>query len=143
MILFSKCVFPKKINNQFGRLPFFQRKSVNFPWTGNKNTHFTDENQRNKNRKGQPSLTIINFSSRIMNHSTTTTTGSDRFVLPPSVVICSLSPVVDMSVHGDHDGRCSEATSWTVGCACTGGTNSSRCKWPWQQPFITVVMLGP
>ena len=30
-----------------------------------------------------------------------------------------------------------------VGCACTGGTSSLRCRWPWQQPFITAVMLGP
>ena len=27
--------------------------------------------------------------------------------------------------------------------ACTGGTSSLRCRWPWQQPFITVVMSGP
>ena len=26
---------------------------------------------------------------------------------------------------------------------CTGGMSSSRCKWPWQQPFITAVMLRP
>ena len=25
---------------------------------------------------------------------------------------------------------------------CTGGTSSSRCRWPWQQPFITAVMLA-
>ena len=31
----------------------------------------------------------------------------------------------------------------TVGCACTRGTSSLRCRWPWQQPFITAVMLGP
>ena len=31
----------------------------------------------------------------------------------------------------------------TVGCACTGGTSSLRCRWPWQQPFMTAVMLGP
>ena len=31
----------------------------------------------------------------------------------------------------------------TVGCACTGGTSSLRCRWPWQQPFITAVMWGP
>ena len=31
----------------------------------------------------------------------------------------------------------------TVGCACTGGTSSLRCKWPWQQPYITVLMLDP
>ena len=30
----------------------------------------------------------------------------------------------------------------TVGCACTGGTSSLRCRWPWEQPFITAVMLG-
>ena len=30
----------------------------------------------------------------------------------------------------------------TVGCACTGGTSSLRCRWPWQQPFITAVMLA-
>ena len=30
----------------------------------------------------------------------------------------------------------------TVGCACTGGTSSLRCRWPWQQPFITALMLG-
>ena len=28
----------------------------------------------------------------------------------------------------------------TVGCA---STSSLRCRWPWQQPFITAVMLGP
>ena len=31
----------------------------------------------------------------------------------------------------------------TVGCACSGRTSSLRCRWPWQQPFITAVMLGP
>ena len=31
----------------------------------------------------------------------------------------------------------------TVGCACTGGTSSLRCRWPWQQPFITAVIVGP
>ena len=45
----SECVsFPRKINNQFWGGIVFPKKSGNFHWTWNKNTHFTDENQRNK-----------------------------------------------------------------------------------------------
>ena len=31
----------------------------------------------------------------------------------------------------------------TVGCACTGGTSSLRCRWPWQQPLHHCRDVGP
>ena len=46
----SECVsFPRKINNPFWEVSVFQKKSDNFHWTWNKNTHFFNENQQ-KNR---------------------------------------------------------------------------------------------
>ena len=48
---FSECVsFPREINNPFWVVIVFPKKSDNFHWTWNKNTHFTDENERKKNR---------------------------------------------------------------------------------------------
>ena len=48
---FSECVsFQRKINNPFWVVIVFPKKSDNFHWTSNKNTHFTDENERKKNR---------------------------------------------------------------------------------------------
>ena len=74
--------------------------------------------------------------------SETTTTGSDRCAFPSFV-----KPVVRAQWWTC---RCMAITAVgqrsgvvTVGCACTGGTSSSRCRWPLQQPFITAVMLGP
>ena len=47
----SECVsFHRKINNPFWGVIVFLRKSDNFHLTWNKNTHFTDENQRKKIR---------------------------------------------------------------------------------------------
>ena len=47
----SECVsFPWKINNPFWGVIVFPKKSDNFHWTCNKNTHFSDENERKKNR---------------------------------------------------------------------------------------------
>ena len=47
----SVCVsFPRKINNPFWEVIVFPKKSDNFHWKWNKNTHFTNENQRKKNR---------------------------------------------------------------------------------------------
>ena len=46
----------------------------------------------------------------------------------------SLHATTNMVQRGD-------AVSVVFGCTC--GASSSRCKWPWQQPFITAVMLGP
>ena len=46
----SECVsFPMKINNPFCEVTVFPKKSGNVHWTWNKNTHFTNENQRKKN----------------------------------------------------------------------------------------------
>ena len=50
-------------------------------------------------------------------------------------------------VSSAHNCECSRAPEQrgdaaSAVCGCTGGTNSSRCGWPWQQPFITAVMLG-
>ena len=47
----SECVsFPRKINNPFWSVTVFPKKSDNFHWTWNKNTHFPDENNETKNR---------------------------------------------------------------------------------------------
>ena len=52
-----------------------------------------------------------------------------------------VKPMVDMSLRGDHDGGArGGAVSAVFGC--TGGMSSSRCGWPLQQPFITVMMSG-
>ena len=41
MIFVSECVsFPRKINNPFWGVIVFPKKSDNFHWTRNKNTHF-------------------------------------------------------------------------------------------------------
>ena len=68
----SGCLFPKE-NQQpiLGSPFFFPKKTVNFHWTSNKNTHFADENQRNKNSLRSASSSIFFF--KIINHSTTTT----------------------------------------------------------------------
>ena len=51
----SECVsFQRKINNPFWGVIVFPKKSDNFHWTWNKNTHFSDENERKKFAKGQP-----------------------------------------------------------------------------------------
>ena len=51
----SECVsFQRKINNPFWGVIVFPKKSDNFHWTWNKNTHFTDENQRKKIAKVSP-----------------------------------------------------------------------------------------
>ena len=50
--------FPMKINNQFWGHRF-PKKSGNFHWAWNKNTHFTDENQRKKSLRSVPSSIII------------------------------------------------------------------------------------
>ena len=78
---------------------------------------------------------------------TNTHTGSDRLrqvcVTVFSHVNCSLSPVFNMSLHGDHEG----------GAAKRRRDRRLRIHWrheqltpangPGQQPFIAVVMLGP
>ena len=47
--------------------------------------------------------------------------------------------MIDISLHGDHE----HGAAWRRRQRrLTGGTSSSRCGWPWQQPFITAVMLG-
>ena len=57
----SECVsFPMKINNPFWRVIVFPKKSDNFHSTWNKNTHFTDENERKKSLRSAH-LTIIIF----------------------------------------------------------------------------------
>ena len=62
----SECVsFPRKINNPFWVVIVFPKKSDNFHWTWNKNTHFSDENQRKKTLRSAH-LTIINYSIRIV-----------------------------------------------------------------------------
>ena len=67
----SECVsFQRKINNPFWGVSVFPTKSDNFHWTCNKNTHFTDENQR-KTSLRSADLTII-FLLEYYNHSTTT-----------------------------------------------------------------------
>ena len=40
------CLFPEENQQPVLRGHVFPKKSDNFYWTGNKNTHFTDENQR-------------------------------------------------------------------------------------------------
>ena len=70
----SECVsFPRKINNPFWVVIVFPKKSDNFHWTWNKNTHFTDENQRKIKSLRSAHLTIIILLEKY-NHSTTTTT---------------------------------------------------------------------
>ena len=56
----SECVsFPRKMNNPFWGVIVFPKKIDNFHWTWNKNTHFTDENERNKKSLRSAHLTII------------------------------------------------------------------------------------
>ena len=51
--------FSRKIKNPFGGLSVFQRKSGNFHWTWNKNTHFTNESQRKQSQRSAPPSIII------------------------------------------------------------------------------------
>ena len=68
----SECVsFQRKINNPFWGVIVFPKKSDNCHFTWNKNTHFTDENQRKKFAKVSPSNN--NYSPGKTNHPTTTT----------------------------------------------------------------------
>ena len=61
----SECVsFLRKINNLFCGLTVFPKKSGNFHWTWNKNTHFSDENPRKKIAQVSPSNN--NHSFRIL-----------------------------------------------------------------------------
>ena len=56
----SECVsFQRKINNPFWGVIVFPKKSDNFHWTRNKNTHFTDENERKTKSLRSAHLTII------------------------------------------------------------------------------------
>ena len=64
-ILFRNVSLPRwKWTARFGVSPFFRRKSDNFHRTWNKNTHFTDENQRNK--IAEVSTSNYNYSIRII-----------------------------------------------------------------------------
>ena len=55
----SQCVsFQRKINNPLWGVIVFPKKSGNFHWTWNKNTHFTDENEQKKSLRSAH-LTII------------------------------------------------------------------------------------
>ena len=61
----SECVsFLSKNNKPFWEVIVFQKKSDNFHWTWNKNTHFTDENERKEIAKVSPSKN--NYSFRII-----------------------------------------------------------------------------
>ena len=58
----SECVsFTRKINNPFWEVSVFPKKSDHFHWTWNKNTHFTDENQRKKFAEVSPSNNDYSF----------------------------------------------------------------------------------
>ena len=72
----SLCLFPEEKQQNILGFVVFPRKSDNRYWTWNKNTHFTDENQRHNFAKVGPSHN--NYSSRIVNRSTTTTTATVR-----------------------------------------------------------------
>ena len=48
-----------KSTTSFGGSPFFRRKVSFFHWTWNKNTHFTDENQRKNSLRSADLTTII------------------------------------------------------------------------------------
>ena len=58
------CLFPQENQQPVLGLTVFPKKSDNFHWTWNKNTHFTDENQRKKIAKVSPSNN--NYSFRII-----------------------------------------------------------------------------
>ena len=65
MILFRNVSLSRgKSTTRFGGWSFFLRKVTIFHWTWNKNTHFTDENQRKKIAKVSPSNN--NYSLRII-----------------------------------------------------------------------------
>ena len=54
----SECVFPEKINNPFWEGHSFSEEKCQFSLGVNKNTHFTEENQRIKSLRSAP-LSII------------------------------------------------------------------------------------
>ena len=65
MILFRNVSLSRgKSTTRFWEVTVFQKKSDNFHWTRNKNTHFTDENERKKIAKVSPSNN--NYSFRII-----------------------------------------------------------------------------
>ena len=79
----SECVsFQRKINNPFWGVIVFPKKSDNFLWTSNKNTHFTEEiNEQNSLRSSLSAITLLeqyNYSSTTNQPTTTTTTTNQQ-----------------------------------------------------------------
>ena len=71
---FGMCLFPKENQQPVLGVIVFQKKSDNFHWTWNKNTHFTDENEQKKIAKVSPSNN--NYSFRIIKSFNTIWGGS-------------------------------------------------------------------
>ena len=62
--ILGMCLFPEENQQPVLGVIVFPKKSDNFHWTWNKNTHFTDENERKKIAKVSPSNN--NYSFRII-----------------------------------------------------------------------------
>ena len=58
---FRNVFYRRKSSSNFGRSPNFPKNSDNFHWTRNKNTQFTEENQRKKSLRSAGLTTIISF----------------------------------------------------------------------------------
>ena len=88
---FGMCLFPEENQQPVLRVHRFQTKSDNYHWTWNKNTHFTDENQRRKFSLRSAPLSIIILLKIIQSFN------NNKAVYPMSAFFFA-SPVVEWTL---------------------------------------------
>ena len=94
------CLFPEKSTTNFGRSPIFRRKLTIF--IGRETKHTFYQRKSTYIKFATVSFFATHCSQTIINHSTTTTPQAQTGVRSLFCVTFRSSPVVDMSVHGDH-----------------------------------------